>query len=260
MSDQWEFFPSTRGDHQAFIFFDSGIREEIDQLRQRLLVRYVLRFKAPTETGMPTNNEFAALASLEDELSARVVDLGRVYVGRVTTEGTRRFVFYWDSDERTCEELANQLARKYGYEISFSMSPDAEKKVYWEELFPTESDWRVIKDIKVIEMLEGHGDDLLTEREIQHWVYFPTSAQRKAFLDWAAAAGYSAEELPKNVGVDGSTKEYGVRLSHVASPKLDSISAHTLELLEEAKAHGGDYDGWQTYVVKATDPSEELTH
>lgn len=255
MSDQWDFFPSTRDGQQAFIFFDKGISEHLASLQQRFVVRFVVHFKNPTENGMPTDDESKVLRRLEDELTARVQKLGGVYVGRVTTAGTRTFVFYWDFGERASQEIAQRLSASYRYDTSVSIAPDPEKKVYWQELFPSESELRSIKDIRVIEALESHGDDLSTERKIEHWVYFPMAEQRDAFMDWAESAGYSPSVIESDY-----TKEFGVRLSHVARPSFDSINLHTLELLEEAKAHGGDYDGWETYVVRDEDSRNEVTN
>ena len=256
MSDEWIIFPSTRTANQAFIFFDHGLREQIDQLSQRFVVRCVVKLKSPTEEGLPANEEFDSLMSLEDELVGRVADSGCVYVGRITAEGSRQFIFYSGGDAAALETLARQVGEQTTYEISASTSPDPDRRVYWDELFPTEPDWRVINDMQVIEALEEHGDDQSVEREIQHWVYFPHRELKDAFIPWATAAGYAVEETEK----ENDSDEYGLVLSHLCKPDLITISSFTLELLEEAKAHGGKYDGWETFVIRPDNAGETATH
>ena len=91
MSDQWEIFPSTRTANPAFVVYDDGIRDDINQLSQHLVVRCVVKFKSPTDEGFPTQEEFDSLMLVENELVGLVEKSGGVYVGRITTEGSRQF-------------------------------------------------------------------------------------------------------------------------------------------------------------------------
>src|ERR1044072_3487766 len=94
MSDQWIFFPCRMGEHSASIFFDHGIRESINTTAPKQLLKVRLAFKQPRPDGLPTNEEFQALTTLEIGLQALVQQQESIYVGRVTVDGHRHFYIY----------------------------------------------------------------------------------------------------------------------------------------------------------------------
>ena len=108
-----------------------------------------------------------------------------------------------------------------------------------------EREKRIALDKQVVEQLQKAGDKLEKPRNIDHWIYFPKDKTPDAFVVWAKKDGYAVEgPTPTDKG------ELKVKLSHTGVPKLEEISKHTLKLKETAKEYGGDYDGWETVVVK----------
>ncbi|HYC58982.1 MAG TPA: DUF695 domain-containing protein [Thermoanaerobaculia bacterium] len=245
MSDQWEFYPCQMGDHQAFIFYDRGIRDEINNLTQSNALKIRVLFQNPSDAGLPTNDEFHQLSALEDVLAVQVRELGGVYVGRITVAGARYFHCFVPVKKDAAERMVRKISAEAGYELEFVLEPDAGKMAYWDELFPTPNEWRVVQDMKVLDVLKGRGDDPSVTRRIDHWLYFPASSDRGAFTVWARESGFAIQHLTDPEDADG---DYGIQIYHDARPELPIITATTQLLLDKAKELGGNYDGWETSV------------
>lgn len=244
MDDIWYTFPATMGEDQAWITYNHGYADvsEADSRQQALRVR--LAIKQPTDYGMPTNEEFPHLSAVDEALDELLTAEGAVYVGRVTVGGLRYFYFYCDADEATISPLIAQVAESSGYPLQYLYEHDKDKQNYWEDLFPTDDDWQVIQDLKVLDALAEAGDIADTEREIRHWAYFPTRAGCDAFASWVNAGQYQLLYQ----GKDAEGDELLVNFSHIGSVNLWDITAHTVNANRKARELGGRYDGWETSV------------
>ena len=247
MSDHWEFYPCEMGEHRAFIFYDHGIRTAIDTYPHATLIKVRLAIREPTPQGLPTNEEFPQLSALEDQLSAEVTKSGGLYVGRVTVAGYRYFHFFAPLSREDAAALAARVGEAFGYELRVVVKEDPKRSGYWDDLFPSDRDWQVLQDLKVIESLDGHGDNNEVPRRIDHWAYFPTPEARNAFETWSVEKGF---EVQSRLEPDDAKAAYGLQVFHTARPRLDEISIHTLGLMEQAKKLGGDYDGWESSVER----------
>jgi hypothetical protein len=244
MSDHWEMFACTVGEHPAFITYDHGVSTALDTLPPNA-ARFDVTLLAPDDRGLPAGDEFAQLNSVESLLEARFGDAGQC-VGRVTTDGHRYYLFYTRLDEAQCAAFARDAGVLHGHAIDVLHAPDPERAHYRDELFPTPDDWQVMQDMKTERALREAGDPLDTPRPIEHWAYFPDGAARDAFVA-AVGAGFSAVEPFE---AEGGDDRFGVKLSHVGLPDYHSINATTLRLARAAREVDGSYDGWETEVCR----------
>jgi hypothetical protein len=81
---------------------------------------------------------------------------------------------------------------------------------YRDDLYPTEDDWQVIKDLQVIENLESEGDDGSGSRKVDHWIYFDDRAYSVDFIIWAENDRFTEEpehshETDVNLTVHGNS-------------------------------------------------------
>ena len=247
MSDQWIFFPCQMGEHRASIFYDHGIRDTIDSIAPPHLLKVRVAFKQPRPDGMPANEEFQSLTSLEDSLQALVQQHESLYVGRVTVDGHRHFYIYTPDSEQAWSTRLRKLEASLGYAVSSAFQPDDSRDGYWKELFPTADDWQVIKDLDVIEVLKKEGDDGTASRQIDHWAYFPSHDTAEQFVQWLRERGYDVDG--SDAADDG---KLCVRFRHEGTVRLTDITSHTIALKRRASELGGDYDGWETPVCKAS--------
>lgn len=247
MSDHWEIFPCTMGDHEAFITYDHGIRTEIESLPFANCARYEVTLRDPDDRGLPRGEEFDALNKVEDRISDGLGPDSCVSVGRVTTNGRRYLYFYTMLEEPAADRVGQTAAAECGFDISLLHRHDPEKNGYWKELFPTADDWQVIQDMRVEDSLRKAGDTLEKPRPITHWAYFPHAADRQKFLD-AVGDGFESIDLYETPDCDRGI--HTARLTHSGLPDHRSMNATTSLLNREATRAGGDYDGWETGVVK----------
>jgi hypothetical protein len=249
MSDHWEFYPTRIDDRAAFIFYDHGLGETIDQLPLPNVLKIHVEFDDPSENGLPKQSEFERLSALEDAVGTRMSAAGGAYVGRVTTNGARHFHCFVTFDHDAARSLVEGLKRVSGYELTFDLEPDPQKASYWQELFPSPEEWRILQDMKVLEVLKEHGDDPSIERRIDHWLYFAEQADRDHCAEWAETNGYTIES---KTGASEAGARFGLHIHHIGRTVFDEIVATTQLLLSKAGEFGGEYDGWETSVKTVT--------
>lgn len=244
--DIWNVYPAAMGEHQAWIAYNDSFGDRVDSDARRYSLRIRVDFNDFTEQGMPTNEEFPALAALDEALDDAIARLGGIYVGRLTVNGARFFYYYSDSSEAELSAAIGGVSDSSGYELTLDSQEDPEKERYWSELYPTEDDQQVIQDLQVIEQLLEAGDNPANEREVTHWAYFDDRGEADRFAAWAESEGYSIEEN----GPTEEEDEHVVKFTHQSSMHLGVVSGHTIRVGQKARELGGRYDGWETWVSR----------
>lgn len=238
------------GDDRAFIFADVGIKDQLSEQAPEKLVKVRLDYKAPTENGLPTEQEFEPAKAIEDELQEYVDGRSDFYVGRITVSGQRHFFIYVKNGEGYEKRVA-EIGHNHGYDLKYAAIEDSGHSQYWDYLCPTDSDWQIIKDMRVLEALKNDGDDHSIERHVDHWIYFDDPNTAKQYQDWAVEFGL--EEARPIEFVEG---RHEVRLKHHGTMLLADISGVTIPLALKAKEMGGDYDGWETPVMRSSQQAD----
>ena len=244
MAERWHTFPAQMGEHRAFITFDEGYANEAKKDPRNVLVRVRAIIKNPNAAGMPTDGEFSALSSLDEKLATGVASHGGRFVGKVTVNGRRHFFYYVACSEDAASELVQRAARETGYELAYIYEEDSAKTGYWNDLYPTPDDWRMIKDLQILDVLRDRGDANSKAREVLHWAYFPDPQQAARFGEWARAENYIVS------GIEPAERENRtkVRFSHVGTMVLEDITGRTIAIDRKARELDGDYDGWETSI------------
>lgn len=245
VEENWQFFPCTIGESSAFIYLNVNAADSISSAPKHLAMLRLV-YKSTYPNGLPTNEDYEPVKEIEDRLEEYAKNAGDWYVGRVTVDGHRTFYVYTSRNEADWQKYASALTNKSGYKIQLSYSDDPEHNGYLNELYPTDDDWQVIKDLAVLDSLQKNGDDGLTPRKVDHWVYFQDKARSVDFVIWAEHDRFT-EEAYSEYTHDG---RYCVRLSHIGTMKIADISSHTIALRRKAEEFDGDYDGWETQVIK----------
>jgi uncharacterized protein (TIGR01619 family) len=246
MSDQWEFYPCIVGGEQAFIFVDIGIQNIINTQAPSLLVIVTLVYKEPSLNGLPKSTEFDLVSSIEKNIEHFSGKNSDFYVGRITLSGHRYFYIYTTKKELLWKEFIDSLKAQSGYDLNVSSREDKDYRGYWDELYPTPDDWQMIKDIKVIEILEKNGDSGSIPRKVDHWIYFFSQSASEAFKAWLANSRFTYEQSLSFITDD---KRFCIRASHYGSVLIHDISSYSLELRRVAAELDGVYDGWETEII-----------
>jgi len=274
MSQDWDFYFSEIEDEPALIFLDLGIAEEapIEDLPCLALLSVTMR--ALEAEGLSTSEESDDLRAIEEALETELESgAPAAYVGRTTSGGTRDFYVYVDAPEAWSARASILMAGFPGYEYETATLDDPGWDTYFAFLHPDPIDMQKIHNARVCRALQENGDSLEAEREIEHWAYLPTEDARAEFIEQANAMGYAAQPSDDDEDDDDDSEEEGddaieadvesesddddddeprfcVRAVRMDVPSFDGIDAVTLPLFELAEALGGDYDGWETRLVK----------
>jgi len=186
------------GEHRAFITFDEGYAREADKDPRDVLLRVRTVIKKPNAAGMPTDEEFPALSALDEKLDNTLRLNGGRYVGKVTVNGKRHFFFYIRCSEETASGAIQRIAKESAYELAYVYEKDPGKEGYWNDLYPTPDDWRMIKDLTVLDALRERGDQTEKSREVSHWAYFQDPEAATRFGEWAAANNYKVTKIERS--------------------------------------------------------------
>lgn len=246
MLDIWYTFPATMGEDQAWISYNHAYGEVADSDPRRNVLRIKLPFKNPTKQGMPTNEEYTQLSKIDETLDTKFTESGGIYVGRVTVDGHRFFYFYLNIEEQKAAEIIAKVTTETSYKMQYVYEEDTDKKFYWEQLYPTDDDWQVIQDLKVLDSLSENGDLKDKEREVMHWAYFTNTPSCEEFATWVTSERYKIH----STGKEEESSECHVKYSHVGTMHLGDITSHTIQSSRKARELGGRYDGWETSVEK----------
>ena len=133
------------------------------------------------------------------------------------------------------------------YTYTFGSRLDREWEIYRKLLFPTPREWQIIQNHHACDRLIAAGDDLRVPRAIEHRIYFETAANRDAFERELAAEGFRVQ---KKTAPTESDPLYGLRFYRVDTPHYYAIDALSIAIIGQGEKFGGQYDGWETSVVR----------
>ncbi|MES1220061.1 MAG: DUF695 domain-containing protein [Bacteroidota bacterium] len=205
-------------------------------------------FKDCTNEGMPTKAEFENLYKISDSIKNLLDKNYTNTLAGTFTYQCQRLDYYFSSDT---VKIRSSLKLVYenrfpGYEYYINIKSDPEWRFYLDFLYPNKESQEYMSNQKVISKLQQEGDQLIKARQVDHWLYFKTEKDREKFIEYAKEKGFKIENkrFPKD------SKLYQLQISRNDKVDIDSISSITLELRKKAESFNGDYDGWETFVIK----------
>lgn len=244
MGDEWTSYSCQIDGHFASVLYNHGISETIDQIAPPNSLKVAISLKNARPDGLPSMEEYERVCALEDDLQRAAEEAGGILVGQVSFDHKKHIVIYTPDGEAEWSPRLETIGQRHDYTLTFTIRPDLERAVYWQELFPTEDDWQVITDLRVLEALSDSGDDGTAVRQVDHWAYFNSKEHAEEYSIWLSSQGYEINEA----GPDDSG--YRVQFKHETSVCLGDITSHTISLRRKADELDGRYDGWETFVCK----------
>jgi regulator of RNase E activity RraB len=134
-----------------------------------------------------------------------------------------------------------------GYKSYLKITDDKEWKAYREFLYPNEEALEYMENNKVLINLMEKGDNLAKARQVDHWIYFKNPEDRSKFEAFVKAKEYNIVGKDK---LKDNEYPYQLHISRIDVLDHNTINTITIELKKKAKEFNGDYDGWETFVVK----------
>lgn len=155
-------------------------------------------------------------------------------------------LYYYAPSERKFTTTINELMSKYQYTFECGSHKDQKFKVYLETLYPSELEFHQIESRHIIETLEAEGDDIEVSREVEHYAFFQTEANRERFIETTKELDFKIKELVQQGNSDYS---YGAVLVKNHSVTLEVVQNEISDLLEKIIVEHGYYEGWSTTLV-----------
>jgi len=84
-------------------------------------------------------------------------------------------------------------------------------------------------------------------RQVDHFIYFSTEPDREYYITYIQKHHFKIESREKLLTLP---KPFKLQISRLDMVDLSSMSKLTLALRIEAEKCRGDYDGWETLVIK----------
>lgn len=206
-------------------------------------------FSNCTEKGFPEKEEFNKLYEVSDEVETIISKLTKMELAGTFTYQCERLNYYYINDTTQIRSKLTALYKNKfsNYKHYINIKPDKNWEAYLNFLYPNEEIQESMSNQKVIEQLQKGGDNSTKSRQVDHWLYFSNEKNRNLFEKLITQNGFKIETKEK---IDDPSKPFKLHISRNDKTDPESISKITLELRKKAKELEGDYDGWETYIVK----------
>lgn len=249
-NDHWAVFPMDEDD-PAVVMTNMALADEAPHADLPVAACLRIPFADPGEFGIGADDEYEAICAEEDAAAERIrEELGGVRAGRVRIEGQLDVWFYLPDGaaERAAEIIGEEMD---GREHEIGAGDDPEWSVFHENLLPDSAQMQWMLDQQLVSTFEDMGDDLSVERPVRFYAYFDDQASAEAFSREARAAGFSDERVEKSADSDPEDDRIGVIAIRTTAIDFDSVHPITMQLLEMAERHGGEFDGWEAQPSSA---------
>ncbi|MDN3659153.1 DUF695 domain-containing protein [Ferruginibacter paludis] len=246
--DVWNVYMAAYEKGPGSTLVNMTLKDAAPMLRLPYLLTTGVRLKNCSKEGLPVKEEFNTLYQISDSVKAALNTRLRPVAAGTFSYQCERIDYYYLPDTTGIRKLLEIAYKKYfpAYQYSINIQNDAEWKGYLGFLFPNEDILDQLTNEKVILDLTDAGDDLSKPRMVDHWLYFKTDAERNSFIPYAVK-----EKFKVTKSFSPNTRlTYQLQLSRTDKVDLASISIITSALRKKATELHGQYDGWETVVIK----------
>jgi uncharacterized protein (TIGR01619 family) len=247
--EEWDFYFSNVDDVIGSFYIDLGLIDIAPVSDKPNLVWISVQVNNPREDGLSSSEEFETLKAIEDRLQGLILAKhNAIYAGRLTTDGRRDLYFYVGDTMLYDKYISQSMVAFPSYSFDFGINEDKQWEQYLNFMYPNPRQYQSIKNRRVIDNLEEHGDLLAKERPVDHWIFFKTEADKEKFVLKISNDGFTivTNDYDKELG------ETPFRLHISRADKVDhkSVDDYVLKLWGLAEECNGEYDGWETSIEK----------
>lgn len=248
--EDWAIYFCTVGENQTIgsVLVDLGLENFAPVKDKEYLTTVTTYMKSPREDGLSSAEESETLNKIEDHFIDLIIKkFNSIYAGRLKYDGKILSYFYSDKSEEYESVFANVKRQYPTYRFDYDIKLEENWRAYFEVLYPSEFEMQIIQNGRVIENLENQGDKLQKERPVDHWIYFSSKDDRENFLNAINDKNFEVVEKGKT---KDESRAFSLRLSRVDKADYENVNEYVMYLWEKAQEFNGDYDGWETLVIK----------
>ncbi|WP_457748146.1 DUF695 domain-containing protein [Sulfurimonas sp.] len=248
MQEYWEAYVKPIDGHKAMVSFNAGVADGAPHFEYMYVGFVKVKLKNSKEDGLVTQEEADDVGFIEDRLEMESLRwrVGK-YIGRIITQGEVNFIYALKLDFEW-PNAVNEAMKHFEYKYEYGSKQDIEWDVYQKLLFPTVREWQIIANHHACDNLKKQGDTLDKERAIEHKSYFTSDVKREKFKKRILKEGFKIQnqvEVPFQ-----ETTMYGVLYYRIDKPFYYDIDELTMKLIDITNMFGGNYDGWESSLVK----------
>lgn len=208
-----------------------------------------VKFKPCDKNGLPEDEGFAKLYQISDSINKAIENITETeFVGTFTYQCERLDYIYVKDTSGLRNEVSATYKRLFPeYDSYINIRYDKEWAAYLEFLYPNEQTMEYMSNQSVLDKLIAEGDNLIQARQVDHWLYFSNKKDLNDFAEYAKGQSFKIEGTDK---VKGQELPYQLQISRTDKVDIESISKVTIQLRTDSKRFNGEYDGWETFIVK----------
>jgi len=244
---KWNSYLCNVNDKLASIYLDLALREVAPVDSRPWLLWVWVDMRTPRPDGLSDSDEAPTLYQIEGALTATISASCRATLaGRITTDGRREFYFYGEEKDGFSSVAHQALSAFEGYRVDLGTEYEPDWNQYLNVLYPNPEELQRIGNRDVLDVMKREGDSQAIPREVMHWIFFETADRRRLFRSEAEALGYRINSEHEAE----TSAPYSIAVSRIQSIEQDRIDETVLELLRLAQRFSGEYDGWESPVMK----------
>jgi hypothetical protein len=234
--------------YPAMVSFNASVSEALPDIALGYVGFVKVPLLHPTKDGLISKEEEGDIGFMEDSLEMESLRyrIG-TYVGRIVTKSEINFIYYLKYEFEWSDTVNAAMKKFADYKFEMGSRADFEWEVYQKLLYPTSKEWQIIQNHNSCDALSKAGDTLQISRAIEHKMYFEREDDRDSFLKAIAEDGF---DVQKEMHPTADIPLYGVQFYRVDVPFYYNIDELTLAIIEKGELHNGQYDGWETSLVK----------
>ena len=213
---------------------------QIPQAEYPHCARVIISITAPNQNGGPARPEAEVLWAMEDALVAALEErsVKCLLLGRLTHSGRRELVFQVADWEDFRPPVGRWMGQQQDHEIDVSEHDGW--KFFFDCVWPTDEQWHLILDRRVVENLKKSGSDPAKIHQLE-FVFLGEVAPLRLLREQLVKSGYAPIDFNEDEKRLIATKGMALDVSMIANEGI----RHE----REARELGIAYDGWGCSVV-----------
>ncbi len=247
--ENWDVYMAQYQKKPSSITLDMGLKTVAPIKTLPYSVITGVSFRNCDSIGMPVKREFPNLYKVSDSVKALIDRATTNKMAGTFTYVCQRFDYYYVSDTANLRKQLTELYAAYFplYKFYINIKEDKNWTSYLEFLYPNEATYEYMQNQKLVKALQNGGDKLTRPRQVDHFFYFKNEIDRDCFIKYATQKRFKI--VSKEKTTIGNIP-FKLRLSRADKVDLAAITRITIEMKKQAKKCNGEYDGWETFVVK----------
>ena len=246
--ENWDVYLAQNEKGLASTMINLSLKSEAPIKKMPFLLITGVKYKDCGDDGMPGKKEFENLYKIEDSIENIISENIESKHAGTYTYSCERQEYYYISDTAGIRKKLAAMYKKYfpAYVGYVNIRKDQTWSGYLDFLYPSEEVLEYMLNQKVLANLTKAGDKLEKERVVDHFIFFATEKDQDCFITYATAQHFKVESKEQITG----PKPFKLHITRTDKVDAVSITPITLELRKQASRCKGDYNGWETVVVK----------